>query len=181
MIMKRTTLLLAGLAALAAAPGLAGEGSGALHELAGDMAGVKAQLDAEHHGARVQVAQKDIADKLDQVIKKLQEPPPPGHPDCPVPRDGDRPPGPPAADPGTADGKPQPRRSASPAQREALTTGDIVKSKPGTADGSASGREWWRLSARRRAELDLAASEQLPARYRRLLEMYYLSIAEEEK
>jgi hypothetical protein len=180
--MKRAMLCLAGMLALAAAPAVRGgevaSGPGdkqPLHGLARDMGSVKEQLDAEHHGATVQVAQQEIAAGLDRLIKRAEQPPPspPSDPGCP---------GAPGADesrrpaPGNAGGGPN-----APARGERMTTGDVRRGRLGEAQVSSEDGKWWHPAARRRAEIELAGLERIPERYRRLLEMYLMSVAEESK
>jgi hypothetical protein len=154
-----------------------------LHNLATEMGGVKEQLDGEHHGSTVQVAQKGISDKLDQLIKMIQEQQQQQQQSQSQgkPKEGEPKPGQPKSGPGNKGGKPQQGKPTSAATSEAMSEGSVKHGEKGSAEVSAVGGEWGNLPPKMREELELAKGEGLPERYRKLLEIYLMSIAEEEK
>ena len=155
-----------------------------LHNLAKDMGGVKEQLDAEHHGSTVQVAQKGISDKLDQIIKMIQDQQQQqseGKPGEGKPKEGEKKPGQPKSGPGNKGGQPKQGKPSSPATSEMVTSGSVQHGEKQAAEVSSVGGKWGNLPPSKREELELAETEGLPERYRKLLEIYFMSIAEEEK
>jgi hypothetical protein len=154
-----------------------------LHNLAKEMGGVKEQLDGEHHGSTVMVAQKGITDKLDQIIKMIQEQQQQQQQSKGEgkPKEGEKKPGEPKSGPGNKGGKPQQGKPSSPAQSEMMTSGSVQHGEKQAAEVSSVGGAWGKLPPKMREELELAKNENLPERYRRLLEIYLMSVAEEEK
>jgi hypothetical protein len=154
-----------------------------LHNLAKDMGGVKEQLDAEHHGSTVQVAQKGISDKLDQIIKMIQEQQQQQQQSQGQgkPKEGEPKPGQPKSGPGNKGGQPKQGKPSSPATSEQVSSGSVQHGEKGAAEVSSVGGKWGMLPPSKREELELAETEGLPERYRKLLEIYFMSIAEEEK
>jgi len=154
-----------------------------LHDLAKEMGGVKEQLDGEHHGATVLVAQKGITDKLDQIIKMIQEQQQQQQQSQGKgkPKEGEKKPGQPKSGPGNQGKSGTPKQPTSPMQSEGMTSGGIQHGEKGKAEVSSVGGEWGKLPPKVREEMLLGANENLPERYKKLLEIYLMSIAEEEK
>ncbi len=196
--MKRITLALWGVV-LAGALASAGEGGApicgeprvnpvrALQGISTEMHKVKDRLEAEHHGARVLLTQQEILERLDEIIKeveKQQAPPHDGKADPkrkPQPRRG---PKRPSAAPNN-EGEPRPgsgQNPSRPLEEEFLTSG----SKPPAgmhktrAELSAVGGRWGKLPAKVRRRIIQVRSADLPDRYRRMIELYLMAIAEED-
>ncbi len=159
-----------------------------LKGISAQMHKVKDKLEAEHHGARVRLTQQEILKRLDELIKKIEEaqqPPNDGKPDPgkePKPQRG---PKRTSANPNNQ-GRPQPgsaQNPSSPMQEEFLTSGG----KPPTgmhktrAELSAVGGKWGELPAKLRRRIIQVRSAEFPDRYRRMIEIYLMAIAEEDE
>ncbi|HOX07393.1 MAG TPA: HEAT repeat domain-containing protein [Planctomycetota bacterium] len=154
-----------------------------LHNLAKEMGGVKNDLDREHHGSEVQVAQGKITEKLDKLIQAIQEQQQQQQQSQGKPKEGEPKPGDPKQGPGNK-GKGKAQQNDKPteaATSEAMSSGSVKEGARQAADVSVVGGKWGNLPPRKREELELAESQGLPERYRKLLEMYFMSVAEEEK
>ena len=150
-----------------------------LHNLATEMSGVKEQLDSEHHGATVQVAQKGITDKLDQIIKMIQDQQQQQQQSQSQgkPKEGEKKEGQQKSGPGNQS-KQGGQNPSSPMSGEFQTSGSVQHGQK--ADVSGVGADWGKLPPKVREEMLLGKVENLPERYRKMLEIYLMSIAEED-
>ena len=152
-----------------------------LHNLAGEMSGVKEQLDSEHHGATVQVAQKGITDKLDQIIKMIQEQQQQQQQQQQQKQQQQKQQQQKQqSGPGnqSKQGKQGGQNPTSPMSGEFQTSGGVQHGQK--ADVSGVGADWGKLPPKVREEMLLGKIENLPERYRKMLEIYLMSIAEED-
>ncbi len=155
-----------------------------LHELAKEMSGVKDELEAEHHGVEVRVAQGEITKKLDQLIEMIKKQQQQSQSQSKgkgkgKPKPGEKKPGgsKPGNQAGKKPGKQGGQNPSSPMQGEFMTSGGVQhgdKAKLGDV-----GAEWGKLPPQERDKLLQAVQADLPERYRQMLEVYLRSISEE--
>lgn len=153
-----------------------------LHELAKEMGAVKEQLEAEHHGVEVQTAESEITDKLDQIIKMIQQQQQQqqqskgkgkGEGKKKKKKGGSKP----GNQGKSGQGKQGGQNPSSPMQGEFMTSGSVQHGPK--AEVSGVGAVWGKLPPKVREALLQAAGSDLPERYRRMLEIYLMGIAEE--
>ncbi len=158
-----------------------------LHELAKEMDKVRDELETDHHGAGVQTAEAKITDKLDKLIAMIQKQQAKseskGKPGKGKPKPGKKKPGKKGSKPGN-EGKGKPGKGkkggqnpTSPMQGEFMTSGGV--NHGAKADISGVGADWGKLPAKVREELLQAKEADLPDRYRKMLRIYLMGIAEE--
>ena len=196
--MKRAALMLTAIA-LSGATALAGQGGvricgksrvnpvRALQGISARMHKVKDKLEAEHHGARVLLAQREVLKRLDALIKEVEKQQAPPHGGKPDPKKRPKPPrGPkrPSANPSNeGDFRPSSAQNPSrPMEDEFLTTGGKPPAgmHKDRARLSGVGGKWGELPAKVRRRIIQARSTKLPDRYRRMIELYLMAIAEED-
>jgi hypothetical protein len=154
-----------------------------LHELAKEMSGVKDKLDREHHGQEVLVAEEGIAQKLDELIKMVQQQQQQQQQSQGQgkPKPGEKKPGEgKGSKPGNQSGKSGKQggqNPSSPMQGEFMTGGSTQHGQK--AELGDVGADWGKLPPKEREKMIQAAGADLPARYRNMLEVYLRAISEE--
>ncbi len=159
-------------------------GENVLHELSKEMGKVKDDLEAEHHGVEIQTAEVEITKKLDKLIemikKQQQQSSSKGKGKGKGKKKGKKKGGSKPGNEGkskSGKGKKGGQNPSSPMSGEFMTSGDVRHGEK--ADISGVGADWGKLPAKVREELLQARQADLPDRYRRMLQLYLMGIAEE--
>jgi len=160
-------------------------GDNVLHELASEMDSVKGKLEAEHHGAEVQTAEGEVLKKIDaliEMIKKQQQQQQQkqgkgkGKGKKKKKKGGKK-----GSKPGnqgkSGKGKQSGQNPSSPMQREFMTSGQTQHGQK--AELGAVGADWGKLPPKDRDKIIQAMNAKLPDRYKKMLKLYLMSIAEE--
>ncbi len=152
-----------------------------LHEMASEMEEIKENLEAEHHGREVVTAQEEVTKKLDQLIKQIQKQQQQQQQQQQKKqksgkkkkKDGKKKKG--GSKPGNQ-GKKAGNNPSSPATSEFMTSGQ--KQHGAKGELGEIGAAWGNLPPKLREKMLQVSSSDLPERYRKMLEIYFMSIAE---
>jgi HEAT repeats len=155
-----------------------------LHELAQEMGAVKEKLEGEHHGAGVQTAEEEVTKKIDaliEMIKKQQQKSESKGKGKGKPKKGKKKKGKGKGKPGnegkSGKGKKGGQNPSSPMSGEFMTSGGVNHGEKAAL--GAVGADWGKLPEKERDKIIKAMSAKLPDRYKRMLRLYLMSIAEE--
>jgi hypothetical protein len=147
------------------------------------MTGVRDNIEAEHHGREVIVAQDGIAKKLDQLIEMIkkqqqqqQQGQGKGKPKKGKKKKGQGKGSKPGNQAGKS-GKQGGQNPSSPMQGEFMTSGSVQHGEKAAL--GEIGAQWGKLPPKERDKMLEALRAQLPPRYTRMLEVYLRSISEE--
>ncbi len=157
-----------------------------LHELATDMDSVKEKLEAEHHGVEVRTAEEQVLKKIDTLIemikKQQQKSESKGKGKGKGKKKKKKKGGKKGSKPGNqgkkgGKGKQGGQNPSSPMQGEFMTSGQTQHGQK--AELGAVGADWGKLPPKERDKIIQAMKAKLPDRYKKMLRLYLMGIAEE--
>ncbi len=150
----------------------AGEAGGELSELSKEMRGVEEKLRADRHDQAVQVQGANVEQRLTKLIEKIEKScqscsqcnnPKEGQ--CNNPKDGN---------------KPGNKNNPTSGLKDSALSGAVAGGSTNAAQVVGTQDSWAKLPPAQRDELLQAFREDVPERWRKRLEAYFLSVAGEE-